>query len=445
MMTDINELGTQRWKSFSQIYRHGKKSRIKTWFFVLLGLLLIILFLPWTQNVRGTGYVTTLRQEERPQEINTIISGKVLKWHVKEGDYVQQGDTILQLEEIKVDYLDPKLLSRTADQLTAKQLSIDYYKEKVTGAGSQLNAMDAGIQLKIDQLKNKLVQLDLKINSEQNELAAAENDFRISAKQFDRQKALYDSGLVSLTQLEQRNQVYQNALSKKISAQNKLANTRQDILNTNIEINASRQDYNEKTAKTRGEQFQSLSEINTKEGDVAKLQNQYSNYSIRNGMYVIRAPQSGQITQAKKAGLGEVVKEGEMVVQIVPNAVEYAVELFVKPVDIPLIQKGQKIRFMFDGFPAIVFSGWPEGSFGTFGGVVTSVESAVSSNGLFRVLAKRDSADKLWPKRLSIGAGANAMALLKDVPIWYELWRNINGFPPDYYLQKKEKEAKKYP
>jgi len=28
------------------------------------------------------------------------------------------------------------------------------------------------------------------------------------------------------------------------------------------------------------------------------------------------------------------------------------------------------------------------------------------------------------------------MVLLKDVPIWYELWRQINGFPPDYYLPK---------
>jgi hypothetical protein len=32
-----------------------------------------------------------------------------------------------------------------------------------------------------------------------------------------------------------------------------------------------------------------------------------------------------------------------------------------------------------------------------------------------------------------MGTGAQGIALLKDVPIWYELWRNINGFPPDYY------------
>jgi len=22
---------------------------------------------------------------------------------------------------------------------------------------------------------------------------------------------------------------------------------------------------------------------------------------------------------------------------------------------------------------------------------------------------------------------------LNDVPVWYEIWRQINGFPPEYY------------
>jgi hypothetical protein len=107
--------------------------------------------------------------------------------------------------------------------------------------------------------------------------------------------------------------------------------------------------------------------------------------------------------------------------------------MFVRPLDLPLLAAGQKVRFLFDGFPAIVFSGWPQASSGTFGGVIVAVESNVSVNGKFRVLVKEDTNDKPWPKQLKIGAGAQGIALLKDVPVWYELWRNINGFPPDYY------------
>ena len=161
---------------------------------------------------------------------------------------------------------------------------------------------------------------------------------------------MYDSGLVSLTQLEQRNQSYQNSLAKKVSAENKLQNARQDLTITRIEMNATQQDYMEKIAKAQGDQFQSLSQIATGQGDIAKLENQYSNYSIRNGLYFITAPQSGQITKARKAGIGEIVKDSEMIVEIVPDQVQYAVELFVRPLDLPLVSNGQKVRFMFDGY-----------------------------------------------------------------------------------------------
>jgi hypothetical protein len=167
------------------------------------------------------------------------------------------------------------------------------------------------------------------------------------------------------------------------------------------------------------------------------------NYDIRSKLYYITAPQSGQIVKAKKAGIGEIVKDGEMIVEIVPETMQHAVEIYVRPVDQPLISKGQKVRFMFDGFPAIVFSGWPQSSYGTFGGVVVAIENSISDNGLFRVIISEDENDRKWPKQLKIGAGVQGFALLKDVPIWYELWRNINGFPPEYYIVKGKDEKKK--
>lgn len=419
--------------AYQEIYRHDKISRVKYWFYGILGFIIIFLFFPWTQNIRAKGAVTTLRMEQRPQEMNTIIPGRVVKWHVKEGDYVKAGDTIIQLSEIKDEYLDPNLINRTQEQLSAKQMTVDYYKNKVDVTQTQIGALNSGRDLKLNQLQNKLSQLQLKVQSDSMEAIAANNDFKIATLQYNRQKAMYDSGLVSLTQLEQRNQVYQNALAKKISAENKLANSRQDLTITRIEMNSVQQEYLEKIAKAQGDQFQSMSQIATGQGDIAKLENQYSNYTIRNGMYYITAPQSGQVVKAKKAGIGEIVKEGEMIVEIVPDKIQYAVELYVRPLDLPLISPGQKVQFLFDGFPAIVFSGWPNASYGTFRGKVVAVESAVSSNGKFRILVAEDTDYKPWPKQLRVGAGAQGMALLKDVPVWYELWRNINGFPPDYY------------
>jgi multidrug efflux pump subunit AcrA (membrane-fusion protein) len=420
-------------KSYSLIYHYNKNSRVKTWFIICIGVFIIFLFMPWTQNIRAKGAVTTLYQDQRPQQVNTIIGGRVMKWFIKEGDYVKAGDTLVQLTEVKTDYLDPNLLQRTQEQLAGKQQSVEYYKNKVGVTDQQIDAINNGLQLKLNQQMNKLGQLQLKVQADSAESAAALNDFNIAVLQFNRQKAMYDSGLVSLTQLEQRNQVYQNALAKKISAENKLANSKQDLTITRIEMNALQQENIEKVSKAQGEQFQSLTQIASGQADIAKLENQFSSYSIRNGMYFVIASQSGQVVKAQKAGIGEFVKDGDMIAEIVPDKIQYAVEMFVEPLDLPLLAPGQKVRFMFDGFPAIVFSGWPKASSGTFGGEIVAVESNVSMNGKFRVLVKEDEKDKPWPKQLKIGAGAQGIALLKDVPVWYELWRNINGFPPDYY------------
>lgn len=431
-------------QAYTAIYRHNKTSRIKYWSIGFLIALIIILFLPWTQNIRAKGSVTSLRQEQRPQELNSIIPGKIVQWFVKEGDLVKAGDTILQISEVKEDYLDPNLVSRTNEQLSAKKMSVQYYQNKVTTAATQIGALGNNRLLKQTQLQNKIQQLHLKLQSDSMENIAAGNDYAITTFQYKRQKAMYDSGLVSLTQLEQRNQSFQNALAKKISTENKIGSTRQELIIARIEMEAINQDYTEKVAKVQGDQFQSLSQIAGGQGDVAKLQNQYSNYNIRSGMYFITAPQAGQITKAKKAGIGEIIKDGEMLVEIVPDKIDYAVELFIEPMDLPLISVQQKVQFMFDGFPAIVFSGWPNSSYGTFSGEVVAVENSVSANGKFRVLVKEDMGyKKRWPKELKIGAGTQGIALLKNVPVWYELWRNINGFPPDFYKANHKNEQKK--
>lgn len=430
------------YKSFSSIYRINRRSKVRYWLIGILSGLILILFVPWTQNIRATGDLTTLRQEHRPQQINTIIPGKVAKWHVKEGDYVHMGDTIIQLSEIKEDYLDPELLSRTREQLQAKEMSVSGYENKAGTADTQIDALIEGRKLKISQIENKLRQQQLKVQSDSMDMVAALNDYTIATEQFRRQKNMFDSGLVSLTQLEQRNMSYQNSIAKRTSTQIKFINARQELGLLQLERSSALQDYNEKISKATGDKFQSLSQVATGKGEISKLKNQYMNYDIRSRMYFVTAPQSGQVIKAKKAGIGEIVKDGEMIVEIVPDDIQYAVELYVRPMDLPLLEIGQKVRFMFDGFPAIVFSGWPEASYGTFGGKVAAIESSVSDNGKFRVLVAEDEADKKWPKLLRMGTGAQGMALLKDVPIWYELWRNINGFPPDYYKPEQQKTEK---
>jgi multidrug efflux pump subunit AcrA (membrane-fusion protein) len=436
-------LDQHEWACFRKIYRVDKQYRIKRWLWGILLLLVVILFLPWTQNIRARGSVTTLRQEQRPQQVNAIIAGSAIKWYVKEGDFVKAGDTILQLGEVKVDYLDPRLLERTQQQIQAKQQSIEGYKNKVNTTEVQAQALAAARELKLQSLDNKLAQQQLKVQSDEAELLAVNNELDAYKRQIQAAKVMLDSGAISLVEFEKRKVNYQYGLAKSNTANNKLLQSRQELTNLRLEQKATIQDYTDKIAKAEGDKFSSLSSAASTEAEMNKLLNQYASYDARNKLYYITASQNGQITKARKAGIGEFIKEGEMIVEIVPDNIQYAVEMFVKPMDLPLVQAGQKVRFVFDGFPAIVFSGWPGGSYGTFGGRVIAVEKSVSPNGKFRVLITEDPADRKWPAALRIGGGADGIALLKNVPIYYELWRSINGFPPEYYqVEAKEEKTK---
>lgn len=431
-------------KSPSEIYSEKRVIRFSNWLKGLILFFIIFLFLPWTQNIQSNGLVTTRMQENRPQDIQTQIAGRIAKWYVKEGDMVRKGDTILFLSEVKDDYLDPLLVERTREQATAKRNSIDYYKGKAATTQMQIQAIEKGRELKIQQLKNYLNQLRSKLKAEQAELVAANNDYTFALDQRDRQRKMFQEGLVSQTQLQQRELAYQNSTAKKTVIENKIAQTKQEIENNQVEQNSAIQEYMEKMQKAEGERLSSLSDANTSLADAAKLDNQATNYQMRNKMYVITAPQDGQVVQVKKSGIGEIIKDGESIGTVVPAGLSnFAVEVFVRPVDLPLIDRGQKVRLIFDGFPTIVFTGWPEGSYGTFGGEIVAFENTISENGMFRVLVTPDRDDKPWPRQIKVGSGAKSIVLLKNVSIWYELWRNINGFPPDYYKVNSNVKSKK--
>jgi len=429
----------EKFKSFKQIYLRDKGPETKPWLIGLGIILLGVLFLPWTQNIRSKGQITSLYQEQKPQKIYSPIAGKISRWWVKEGDSVEQGDTLAKISEIKAEYLDPKLISRTQEQLDAKKGTVTYYEQKVRATEDQIVNLRTSKTLKQDQLTNKITALQQKLTGEKSELEAATNEYNLVKDQFERNSKMYKEGLISQTQFQQRNAAMQNSLAKKTISENKVNQTLQEIQNTKIELRGVDQEYSEKMNKAEGEKFQSLGMIETGKGDVAKLENQVASYTIRDGMYYILAPQSGQVINAKKAGIGEILKDGEELLTIVPQNTNYAVEMYVRPVDLPLVSPGQDVRFIFDGFPAIIFAGgWPDQSFGTFAGKVRAVENNIDEKGMFRVIVVENPKEKKWPKQIKMGAGAQGIALLNDVPLWYELWRNINGFPADFYTVKKD-------
>ena len=410
-------------------------------FFALFGI--IVLFLPWTQTISGTGVVTTLSPEQRPQTIQSVIPGQINKWYVKEGDFVKKGDTILYITEVKNEYFDPDLIERTGDQVRSKSNSLESYDQKLSALNTQMGALRQERELKLEQARNKLIQAKLKTQSDSIDLEAAKTNLTIAETQYNRTKLLQEEGLKAMTDVEEKKLKLQENQAKLISQENKLLASRNDIINAKIEINRTSAEYSDKISKSISDRSSAESGKFNAEAEVSKLQNAYTNYEMRKDLYYVKAPIDGYINKAIKTGIGETFKEGEKLVNIMPSEYDLAVETHVKPIDLPLLHPGEKVRVQFDGWPAIVFSGWPNVSYGTYGATVVAIENFSSKNGKYRVLLAPDPDDHPWPSALRVGSGANTLALLDDVPIWYEIWRHLNGFPPNYYTPQTEKSAEK--
>ena len=400
---------------------------------VLTTILIVTLFLPWQQNIRGKGTLTTLSPKNRPQMVQSAIAGRISSWNIIEGDYVNKGDTLMTIAEIKDKYFDPNLVPRLMEQLEAKRNSQDAKSKKATALRNQINALEKALKAKTSQAKNKLQQAVLKLQADSLEFVAEQVNYENVTSIFERNKNRYEAGNITLTKFQEIESKFQMSAAKVLKAENEWLQRQADLANAELELTSIEADYTDKISKAQSNLNETISGLNDTMGEISKMENELSNVRIRQQQYQIIAPQSGYVVKAIKMGIGETIKEGDAVATILPESEDLAVEMYVKAMDIPLISSGKKVRVQFDGWPALQFSGWPNVSVGTFGGVVAIVDRVQSKNGMFRILVKPDPEDESWPEQLRLGSGIKGWVMLNNVPIWYEIWRQMNGFPPMIY------------
>ncbi|MCA4893912.1 MAG: HlyD family efflux transporter periplasmic adaptor subunit [Cytophagales bacterium] len=385
------------------------------WILGIFALFFVILFLPWQQNIRGSGKVTALSPSNRPQTIETTIAGRIQVWKIKEGQFVNRLDTIAIISEVKEKYFDPQMLFRLQQVITAKERSLISKEQKAKALQRQVNALEDGLRNKRDQAKAKLEAERVRFNNFKN--------------QYERNQKLFEAGNIPLTKFQDIEYKYQSSEA--------------DFVNAEIEIERVQAEYLDKINKAESDLNNTLAEQFDTQADIAKMRNELSNMQIRAQQYFILAPQAGFVVKATQAGIGETIKEGDPVCTIMPQSTDVAVEMHVKAMDVPLISKGRRVRIEFDGFPALQFSGWPSISVGTFGGTVEVIDYVNTKPGEFRILVIPDLKDTAWPKQIRVGSGIKGWVMLDDVSVWYELWRQLNGFPPSLYAEPEMEEPNK--
>jgi multidrug resistance efflux pump len=411
-------------------------ARLLVLFFLATPFLLALV--PWQQTVMCRGMVTAYSPTERVQVLTARVSGQVRDWHVVEGSRVKKDDRIVDIEDN-----DPELAARLDAQRTFLAGRLEAAREEVAelaaAAKAQESARDAAV--KAAEANREAARKTIEVSQQ----TKANAQF---AKTFERDRFEIFDDLFANPRF--------GGLESKLSrdeARMRSDRAQTDIDKADAEIQRAQAALLTQEALLLQAEASGLSAISVARSNLRKgEQNQFSiereiqdidNRIERFKARHIVAPCDGTVYRvaANVGSGGQYVKEGDELCTIVPDTNERVVELFLDGVDAPLVlaytdreRRQPHVRLQFEGWPAIQFSGWPELAIGTFGGVVKQVDSAANMEGKFRVLVapEEELTGDEWPAQEFLRQGNQTVGwvLLNRVPLGYEIWRRLNGFPP---------------
>jgi membrane fusion protein, adhesin transport system len=417
-MNNLNIKATQQSETPAFVRRFG---RWLFWLFFVIPLLM--LFLPWLQNITGSGMVTAFHPSDRRQTVDAPITGVISKWHVQEGSRVKMGEVLLEMADV-----DPQFANRLDEQLTANNSKLNAKEAELSAYQLQLQSYQTARDAKVSAASFKRDMSQQKVLAATEAIHAAQANIETTQLQLTRMQRLLAEGLVSKRDQEvaERDNIVANRNLNSAKAQ--LDAAKAEARSANAEIAQIRADAqsaidsaNAQTNKIRGEIADSQSSLLNAEVNVARQQAQK-----------ILAPRDGTVFRLPVNSQSQIISRGQALLVVVPTNNARAVELYVDGRDAPLIVKDSSVRLEFEGWPAAQVSGWPNVAIGTFAGKVAFVDATDDGKGSFRVMVLPDERKQKWPddRFLRQGTSVRGWILLENVTLGYEVWRLLNGFPP---------------
>lgn len=433
---------------------------------LLIGSFLLAAMAPWQQSVTGNGNVVAFAPGERPQNIEAPIKGRIVGWSdgVYENARVREGDIIAEIQDI-----DPNLMPRLQGQLKTVEKQVESTELQLINNEQNLASIrqvHEAYKARLETYKAVKTQVvgaaDAMVDAAQNKFEAATEEreiHRAALTQLDldykRQAQLYDEDIVAGVKLQIAERKHKEAIAKLKTAdayvrtaENELAAKRLDRLAKEEKAQADIESATALVEDAASKVAKAESEVNKTDAELSKARKEefmMQTKVARQENQLVRAPFDGVLTRISANQGGQMVKEGDLLCVIVPDTRDRSVQVWLDGNDAPLVEPGRHVRLQFEGWPAIQFAGWPSVAVGTFGGTVVSVD-ATDDAGRFRVLVRPDEdTSEPWPdeRYLRQGVKTHAWVLLEQVPLWYEIWRNMNGFPPVVTPDKAEEKAKK--
>jgi multidrug efflux pump subunit AcrA (membrane-fusion protein) len=398
----------------------------------------VLAFVPWQQTVQGRGTMIAYSPVERSQVLTARIPGQVHKWHVVEGSIVKKGDRVVDLEDN-----DPDLGTRLTAQLEFLRGRLLAGKQEVIELQGATTATEAAREAAVNAAKANLEATRKAIEVADHVLSNAQFSKTFEQTRFDMIDKLHSGGTLGaieskLSREEAKLRIDRASIDRERSAA-ELERAKAAYLTQQAQVLQTDAAGISSIAVARSNLRKGEQVLFSTEREVQEIENRVERFKARH----VVAPCDGVVfrVHANVGGGGQFLKEGDELCTIIPDTKDRVVELTLDGRDAPLVlayshRKGSlpQVRLQFEGWPAILFSGFPDVSIGTFGGKVRQVDQASDAAGGFRILVEPDHhvhGDE-WPdsKFLRQGNQVVGWVFLNRVPLGYEIWRRLNGFPP---------------
>ncbi len=422
----------QSWKNAQLPEGWRSSSRLPIILFALF--LLTIIFVPWTQTVTVTGQMSAYTPHERPQDVEAQITGRIKKWHALEGDQVKAGDLILELEDNDPNFLSPDLLAFLDQRKEALERTKRAALARVDQLDKRIVEMRNLVKAAIPSAEARVVEAGNKVRQAHQQVEAAKIATITAALNLDRHKQLLKRGLVSQRELELAVQTDTASQADLEGSQSNLRAAEEAMRSLGFGRDQVSAEMLQRLLDAEATRDASVAEAAKVADQLADVSLRRSNAEHRRLASNILAPIDGTVVKMAKVGVGETVQQGDTLMRLSPTSTDKAIEMTADGLDAPLLNVGRKVKILFYGIPAIPLPAWPELMAGTYSGVIKVIDQVDDGKGNYRFWVIPDLDDRPWPEQSHVRQGTKTMGwvILNRVPLWYELWRRFNLFPPDY-------------
>ena len=287
-------------------------------------------------------------------DVASLRAGRVSQVLVHEGDLVEKGTPLVTLSS---EELDTQLQGAEAAKLQAEAAKLQAEGRKSQAQAAKARAEGAVTRAMGTEKRAEggYARTQGGVNQADAVIAAKKAQLQIALDNLNNTKALRKDDLVSIAELQQREQAYQAAKAEVLAAQAAKAQAAAGGTEAQAGIAEAQSGIAEAKAAVAEAQAginQAQAGIEQAQAGINQAQSQINRVkSIQSDMYV-RAPQAGRV-EYRIVEVGNVIAPGSKVVTLVdPNDVY--LEIFLPTDSSNQVQIGSPARILLDGIKAVL-------------------------------------------------------------------------------------------